>query len=296
MFHTHTPLGQNMFSRAKKFFYPRSKGCEKKKIRWQRWSQSESCCKRTHLKGNPKQQLPPCCRLQCAAPYKLREARERVLSAAHPGLKPKSQIPPVLPPSISPAPAAITGEKNKLPFTLLQHGQEKGLYQKTREVTNVSKLGPQAQFPQWSETCSASADRVKTCGLHLKSSDRHFLFTDAEEEKSSSLFTQSSACLCKALHHCNSDELMRKTWNLKEEKSSFKKKNQQKTNLGFCFLYEFGFCFFFLSPMWFLTPHQATWNRGSSAWMQSTRPSQVLGFSSTPQDFPLLLIWKTSHQ
>lgn len=55
-------------------------------ITWQRWTQNESCWKRTHLKGKLNQQLPPCHRLQCAATKeRLRGKYERVLSAPWPG-------------------------------------------------------------------------------------------------------------------------------------------------------------------------------------------------------------------
>lgn len=106
-------------------------------------------------------------------------------------------------------------KKNQIKFCYVSAQASKSSVSKTRGIASDSKLGPQAKFPQWCETWVSSADWAKPHQLHLKSSDRHFLFTDAVEEKSSSLFTRSSACLYKALHHCNLDDLMRKTWNLK---------------------------------------------------------------------------------
>lgn len=79
--------------------------------------------------------------------------------------------------------------KTKLNFAVLQHKQAKALHQKPRDVASDSKVGPQAKFPQWSETWMSSADWEKTWQIHLKSSDSHFLFTDLAEKKSCSLFT-----------------------------------------------------------------------------------------------------------
>lgn len=79
--------------------------------------------------------------------------------------------------------------KTKLNFAVLQHKQAKALRQKPRDVASDSKLGPQAKFPQWSETWMSSADQEKTWQIDLKSSDSHFLSTDLAEKKSCSLFT-----------------------------------------------------------------------------------------------------------
>lgn len=93
-------------------------------------------------------------------------------------------------------------KKKQIKFCYASAQASKSFVSKLCDVASDSKLRPQAKFPRWSETWMSSADRAKTCQLHLKSSDRSFLFTDSEEEKSS-LFSWSSACLYKALLHCN---------------------------------------------------------------------------------------------
>lgn len=104
--------------------------------------------------------------------------------------------------STSPVWAAVAEVKSNLNSAMLQHRRTKALYQKLRDAANDGKLRPQAKFPQWSETQISSPDQAETHQLHLKSADRHFLFTDAGEDKSS-LLPWCCACLYKALHPCN---------------------------------------------------------------------------------------------